>query len=494
MKENRAYQIIQWVLWGLLILSLPITSFPLIADRLGAMVSPAAIIPLVLLILAWWLPDLIQGGSLPRQSLPLLGFVAVALVSSLISLFREIPPFQDALPWRQVLEGFTTLLIGVAFFLLSSSWPRSEKSIHFTLRLLNYAGLIILVWCIIQWIVWNEYTRWPEWLRDIQKMFSSGTLYKDRITGFAYEPSWLAHQLNMIFIPFWLASTVKGFTVHRRKFLGISLENFLLVGGVILLYLSKSRLGLLAFLLCVSYLLLRLSIKIVRILQARFKTRAAKQWTAITFYLGLVVLSVLLLLGTGVYLSKADPRMSELFDFETLRNRPFLEYAEKLAFSARIVYWQAGWNVFGENPFLGVGLGNAGFYFYDKLDPAAWEYFEIRDVMYDLASPPNIKSLWVRLFAETGFIGSAFFIVWLGLILLSGISLLRQSKKYMQVTGMAVILTLLGLLVEGFSVDTFALPYFWITFGLGVAVFRHQEQAEPEVPVVPSVIEPISQG
>ena len=471
-RETRPYQILQSILWGLLILSLPITSFPPIADRLGAMVSPAALIPLAALGLIWWVPYMVRKGTLPRQSLPLLGFAAAALVSSLLSFFSEIPPFQDALPWRQVFEGAATLLIGVAFFLLSASWPGTEKRIRLTLRLLNLGGVILLVWCFIQWAAWAQYTHWPPWLRFIQNLFSSGTLFRGRITGFAYEPSWLSNQLNMIYLPFWLAATLRGFTVHPRKILGISLENVLLAGGVVLLYMSKSRLGLLAFLLCIGFVLLGLSTKVVAWLRSRSKTQAAKSRVGILFYLGLFVLGIVMLFGTGVYLSKADPRMRELFDIQTLREKSFLEYAEQLAFSARIVYWKAGWEIFGEKPVLGVGLGNAGFYFYDKLDPYAWELIEVRSVMYNLASPPNIKSLWMRLLAETGMVGFAFFSAWLGLILLTALSLWRRTQPLAQVVGLGAVLTLLALLIEGFSLDTFALPYFWLSFGLAVAISR----------------------
>jgi len=38
--------------------------------------------------------------------------------------------------------------------------------------------------------------------------------------------------------------------------------------------------------------------------------------------------------------------------------------------------------------------------------------------------------------------------------------------------GLTGQITIIGLIVEGFSLDTFALPYYWMTLGLVVAVFR----------------------
>lgn len=483
MRKHRVFQFIKQALWELIFLLLPFTSLPLLARRLGSMVGPASLIPLVLLALIWWLPALYRRGGIPRQSLPLFAFLALALFSIAVSFFREIPPFQSAQPWRQAAEGAATLLLGMSFYLLAASWPADEDQTVFTLRMLNYAGLILLGWALVQEMTFLQQGRYTPLLRGIQALFSTGGLYRGRVTAFAFEPSWLSHQLNMIFLPFWLSSTVQGCTAHRRKLLGISMENLLLAGGVISLYLSKARLGLLAFLLCVALLLFLFSLRIVRRLQARFSSPAARRWTAAVFYLSLAVLGIVLLAGTGVYLSKTDPRMADLFDFSTLRNKNFLDYAENLSFAARIVYWQAGWNVFNQHPLLGVGLGNDGFFFYDHLDPSAWEFMEVHTVMYNFASPPNVKNLWVRLLAETGLAGFALFAAWLLVILATGITLLKRPGRFARVAGLAVVLTLTGLLVEGFSVDTFALPYFWITFGLGTAIYAHGrstiEQAEP---------------
>jgi O-antigen ligase len=470
--NNRVYHAIQWVLWGLMILSLPITSFPPVARVLGATVSPAAIIPFALLALVWWLPALLRRAALPGQSLPLLAFMGVALLSCLAALFRDIPPFYDIQPWREMLQAFATLLIGVAFYLLAAVWPNNEKRLSFTLCMLNYTGLILLGWCLVQWIYGQPGSRWPGWINPIQLLFSTVDLYKGRVTGFAFEPSWLSHQVNMLFLPFWLSASVMGYTAHKRKLAGISMENFMLAAGVVLLYLSKSRLGLLAFLLCVFFLLILLSVRLVRRWQSRFASRAARLRVVFFFYGGLLLLAVLLLVGTGVYLSKTDPRMADLFDIQTLRERGFLQYAENLAFAARIVYWQAGWDVFNQYPLLGVGLGNAGFYFHDSLDPAAWEFMEVRAVMYEQGAVPNVKSLWVRLLAETGLVGFGVFAAWLVVMAATGVTLLKRSGKPARLAGLAVILTLIGLLVEGFSVDTFALPYYWITLGLGTAVYH----------------------
>ena len=413
-----------------------------------------------------------KRGKLPLQSLPLLAFGLFAILTSLLSFFVQIPAFQTAVVWRQVREGLVTLMIGLAFFVISASWPTTEDRLQRTLRWINWSGLVIIIWATIQGISWEMFTHWPDWIRSIQKLISAGTLFRGRVVGFTFEPSWLAHQLNMLYLPLWMAASFLRKTVHRKNFLGFSLENLLLAGGIVMLYISKSRLGLLAFLLCVAFLLFELSLKIVGWLRGKVTRESAKRWVTILFYVGLLLLTIAMLVGTGFYLSKADPRMRQFFDLETLREKSFLEYAEQLAFSARIVYWQAGWDIFGERPILGVGLGNAGYYFYDKLNPYAWELIEVRNYIYHFPSPPNIKSLWMRLLAETGIIGFLLWISWLFLIVLTAIALRKQAESTSRLLGLAGILATLALALDGFSLDTFALPYYWVTFGLVTAAYH----------------------
>jgi len=137
MNQSRAYEVIQWVLWGLLVISLPITSFPLVTRIAGGtMVGPAALLPLLALVLVWWIPYILRRGILPGQSLPLLAFTAIALLSSLVSLFLYLPPFQGSLVWRQLMEGLGTLMIGIMFFLVSASWPVTD------LRIGSFTGIL----------------------------------------------------------------------------------------------------------------------------------------------------------------------------------------------------------------------------------------------------------------------------------------------------------------------------------------------------------------
>ena len=97
---------------------------------------------------------------------------------------------------------------------------------------------------------------------------------------------------------------------------------------------------------------------------------------------------------------------------------------------------------------------------------------EVNQILYHENSLPNTKALWVRLLAETGLVGLAFFAAWLFLQWANGDELGRSTAPLKRMLGLAGQLVVLGLLVEGFSVDSFALPYFWFTLGLSAAAWR----------------------
>lgn len=480
MSTKNWYLSLQYILWGSVGLLLPLTSFPLIAQRFNIhSVAPAAALPLVGLLLVWYLPHLVSpDGHLPSQTIPLLVFAGIAVLSSLFAFLIPFPPFRSANVWNNIREGLLTLGVGGAFYVLTATWINSSKRLMFVLRVIHIGGIVIILWSFWQAVTWYTRQGYPIWMFVLQSyLTSNGRLFDQRVTGLAFEPSWLAHQLNLLYLPLWLATTLQRTTVFRFRVLGLSLENLCLLGGGAVLFLSFSRVGWLAFLCTLAYLILRANLTLIRWsrdqIQKHLHLNLARWIMERAIPLGLAFVLVAayagLFLGAGFVLSRLDPRMRDLFRFEFVRTEGVVGYANRLVFAERLVYWQTGYRIFADYPWLGVGLGNAGYFFPQKMVTFGWALTEVQDLIFRKSFIPNTKSLWVRLLTETGVIGFVTFLTWLYVIWVTARSLGRAPDLHQRTLGWAAMLGLIALVIEGFSVDTFALPYFWTLFGLATA-------------------------
>ena len=480
---RRLFGSTQEIAWAAVILLLPITSLPLLSKLAGnTMVAPASIIPLMWLVLTWFIFYLVKRGVVPRESIPFFFFVSVAIVASAFAFYLNIPPFKGRSIISEEAKSLLTLAIGAAFYLVTASWlSQSRSRLLLTLKLINISGLIILLWALIQAVyIFLFKGQYPAVLMNFQRLISIRDLFTTRVTSFAFEPSWLAQQLNLLFLPFWLAATINGWSAFRFRLWKISLENILLAVGAVVLFVS-SRVGTLSFLLILAFLSIYFNIYLARRLQKwnmRFFTKrslsvqkAANALLPVAIllaFLGIYVLGAI----TLVYgLSHLDWRLARFFQVSSLEQFKFLSsniyiLFNYLAFAERYVYWVAGWNVFNLYPLLGVGLGNAGFYFQHALPPYSWNLPEVMQVYFREATLPNIKSLWVRLLAETGIVGLSSFIAWCIVMVKSAWSMRSNTPLLFKVIGWGGLFVLIAFITEGFSTDTFALPYLWISLGI----------------------------
>jgi O-antigen ligase len=473
-------RVVSWLVGiaaGAMAFLLPVTSFPLVARLSGSsMVAPLSLLPLAALVVLWMVPYAWKGGGFPKQVRIFLVFVLAALVSSAAAFFIAFPAYKGASVPDSTLKALATLAVGGGFYIAAAAWAQTPERLRFVLRWVNWGGVAMLAWSFFQAGIWYRLQTNPDWLFAVQGQISTSLLlYGQRVTGLAYEPSWLAHQLNMLYLPLWLASSITGFTAHRFRAGPLHFEHLLLAGGVAVLVLTISRIGLLTFLLMMAFALLLANIALVRWLQRRaarrfhaepLRERAARRWTALASVAILAVVYAGLAAGAAYGISRYDKRMQRLFDLSTLREQSFMHYANQLVFAERVVFWQAGWEVFNDYPLLGVGLGNSGYFFPEKLSAFSFALTEVQTLIYRQAQLPNIKSLWVRLLAETGVVGFLLMLCWGYVLWKSARFLQGRRDRLFRMAGLAGAFAIIGFVVEGFSLDTFALPYQWVTFGI----------------------------
>lgn len=458
-----------WV-WAGFFLLLPVTSMPAVIRlvKSDVVAAPSGVL-LAVILLGWCLPLLLTGTSVSRNTIPLLVFLLAAILCTLLAFFCQIPDYKGRDQVSGSLAAILTLLVGFGFFFAVMLRSREINAAETALRLINISGAVVIFWTLLQAFYWFTDHRYPEWMQSIQFFFSAGSLYRQRFVGFTLEPSWLAHQLNLLYLPWWFAATVERASVHRRKFGNLTVENILFVFGVLILFLTLSRIGLAAFSLTVFYWLVTRG---YRILEKKYslnqKSILARIWA---ISLMLLFFALILLLAVWL-LTKLDFRMAGLFSVRLAgREHPFMVLAEELGMASRFVYWDAGWRIFNKFPFWGVGLGNAGAFIPQNLNSFALQLEEVRRLLFRSEIILNIKSLWIRLLAETGLSGFSLFLGWL--LSTFGIAQLQMKKtsNLRRASGLMGVLVLIAFGMEGFSVDTFALPYFWVSLGImsGVA-------------------------
>ena len=474
------------LLWAVALLGLPLTSFPLITRLSGSTVAPFSAIPCLLLALLWLLPYLFRRGKLPAETVPYLVFCLYCSGLAAFSFFDLGSTFRERGQLGQTLRTFVPFSLGLVFFLLAAAWPRDARGLRRSLQLIHLGGAGLLVWCAAQWwVIFRLNNQYPPVMDALLSLLATQFRMEvnPRLSGLAWEPSWLAHQLNMLYLPLWLAASYQRRSVFPRLW-KISLENLLLGLGLLVFYYSTPRIGGLACLLMLLFLFLKFNLAIYRWiaqrLARRFPSPGLQRPFRIASALGLTLLSLGLYAAFGAGLvsiaSQRDPRIQKIAQtaFEPTEIRTLLAFNQnslfligrRFAFLERTVYWMTGWHIFNDHPILGVGLGNAGYYFTSEMPAAGWSSTEVRNILYEIDGLPNIKSMWFRLLAETGLTGFALFVTWLLVLWNSAQSGLKSPDGALQTLALAGQLALLAYVFEGFSVDTFGLPYLFFMAGL----------------------------
>lgn len=466
--------------WAVFIFLLPFTSMPFIVRLVHSDVvaAPSALI-LLILVFGWAVPRIILRTRIPDTIRPFIFFVLIAALCTLISFFYQIPYFKGKDVFSPSISAFLTLLIGFSFCLVSALWNSDSQKMKRTLQIINVSGAVVVLWTLMQAFFWYKDQRYPEWMREIQFTLSVGSLYRQRFVGFTLEPSWLAHQMNLLYLPWWFAASVTGYSAFSRKWKGLTVERFLFFFGALVLFLTLSRVGLVAFLLTIIFFALRLAHSGTERLILKIETNresgsfSKKHRRFLSIFAFLFVLIVVAALGFFVLylLTKLDYRMANLFNLNWRgRSDPIFYLSEQLSLAARFVYWDAGWQIFDWFPLFGVGLGHAGFYMPDALTAYAYRLVEVRELLYRSDILMNIKSIWIRILAETGIVGFTFFFLWILKTFWSAYRCTLNTALLRKTVGWMGCFSIIAFLLEGFSLDTFALPYFWFTMGMTASV------------------------
>jgi O-antigen ligase len=487
---------------ALFFLFLPVTSFPYLPEQLGGrtLVRPLSIYPLLVLLLLVTLPRLWRR-PLPRTYLPLLAFVAIAMLSSIVAFASGLDVYRGVSLAARFFRNLVTLGLGVSFYLTISLLPETWDDLRFCLRWL-YAGFALaLLWGTFQIPYVLHYS--PTYFRiadAIQGLVSSRKLFTTRISGMTYEPKWFAEQISFLLMPWLFGSILLKRSLFRwrlprpRRLSWVTVEWILLIWASVVLLFTFSRTGMfiLAVLIFLGFWLYRLEarpraraeqeaeaglpsqVDPVRpgetvegnIPLARpARTRPRRKLLLETLAILVVILGVFFVVGSQ------NPYFSRLWRYWTegskQRSRTYLEF---IAFEQRFVYWTTALRTYDQQPLLGVGLGNYAFYFVDNLPDQPYDVQKeiMRQITPGVGRDRLItpKNLYARLIAETGLAGTAAFTAFLLAITGCLMYLWFSPCAEQHFWALGGVLALLVFAIVVFSFDSFALPNMWVVFGL----------------------------
>jgi hypothetical protein len=464
-----------WVTWVILLLSLPVTSFPFFPalEATGeTLVRPLAFYPLIVLIVIDLLPHVVRGGRWPRVLLPLGVFLAAAALSTAMNLLWPEMSLRGQTPASRALRAGATLAAGVAFYLVAVRMAGREGGLAGSARWMTLGLAVATAWGLLQGsrLIWN----WPHYapLNAIQRLFSVRDMHRYRVTGFSYEPSWFADQLVGLAIPFLIAAPLAGFHLIGRGRKGRALEYALIAAEIVALLLTYSRGGVSSLIVSSAFVALVLGVARWRRSRSRLAGQASPGGGArrAALRVALAVAGVgLAVLGAASLVSRSD--YFTLLWTRLWRIRNPTAYLVSVGAGTRLALMQASWDTFLERPWIGVGLGQSGFFILDRLP--AWSYDQVKEVALLYAPTsialPNPKNLWARLLSETGLAGSVPFAAFIVLLGAASVSLARRPEPLARYIGFAGCMSWAAALLAGFSLDSFALPTMWISMGIVTA-------------------------
>ena len=454
------------ILWAVTLLALPVTSFRYFPAGDATYVRPLSFYPLALLLLVLLVQLIRRRTAFPWTGTwtPFAGLLLATVATSLAGVLIAPVPLRGQDVVGRELRAWVTLAMGAGFFVGAAWMNRSLEDLRFSLKWL-FAGFVLdILWSGVQGATFYLHLLPKPLVTQWQRAFSMRELIRtNRVSGMAYEPSWLAGEISTVYLPWLFAWLLTRQTATRFKWL----EPVLLVcaGGLLLATFSRGGLVTVAATTVLTLLLV-----------GRRQVADAWRWfrsgfrrgSQIIWRLGIIALLVIVAAGALLFLSQKG-YIARLWSTRPDSLEQFL-----IANSAgsRAAYIVGAFGAYEEHPWTGVGLGASGFYIYNHLPD--WVLTTVPDIARQLSPDnalyPNPKNLYVRLLAETGLVGFVLFLAFQFSLLGDALLALRRGAPLMRYLGIAAVFTWLALIFYNMTQDSLAIPNLWINLGILVGL------------------------
>ena len=469
MKASRAGRFLSPVariLWGATLATIPVTSFRYFPAGEGTFVRPLAFLPLAGLLLILLVRLLRREMELPLAAslAPLAAFLLVAAVASAVGILLNPMPIRGQDAVGRMARAWITILMGLGFFAAAICMNRDESDLRFSVRWLLIGFAADILWSGVQAATFYLNILPKPLVTQWQRLFSLRELIRtNRISGMAYEPSWLAGQIATVYLPWLLAAVLTRVRVFRSRWL----EGVLLLAAALLVLATFSRGGILTA---------GISAALVIVMVGRRELRAAWKWfttrgpgiAALSMRLGVTAAMVLGIGGAGLWLAQKG-YVSRLWES---RPEDLADFLVQNSAGARGAYLVSALAIYADHPLTGVGPGASGLYMYSRMPD--WALTSVPEIARQLSPTstlfPNPKNLYVRLLAETGLLGLLTFGSFLLALLAESLRALQRGTAAWRYIGIAGLCTWLAVLLYNMTQDSFATPNLWLNLGMVVGL------------------------
>lgn len=323
--------------------------------------------------------------------------------------------------------------------------------IFFKLRsLLSVMLFVTFLFCMLEVAVGWYHVKFLSPIYDFITMIINkeetvtGVWAKNRISGFTYEPPFLAMYLIAVF-PFVLT-----YLYDNIK------KSYYILFVLILVYLCGSRT---ALIICLVQLLVFLMLLLRYVLNYKSKYKFIER-------LIVTVIIAMPFVG-GIVIDKTQHVINSLVIEGT--NKGGSNVSNVTRMSTQLTAFE----VFKQNPITGVGIGQQSYYLVKMYpDWAVKLSYELRLIYINDKDPtwPPGYSLFTRLLAETGIVGFGLFFS--AVLLLIYITFQKMVKSNQSIIFAVVFTLFVGGILNAMQFDSFRSIPFWFTVGFAIVAIQ----------------------
>ncbi len=425
------------VLLGLLILTLPYTNFPL---GVSATRSPMAILLLPLVSLVLFLGYLRRSNfKIYLRSLDFafdskMLFYYVATVIGLLILLFNGNLSKNISPITRFIQFNLYFFIQVSAYYAGKYIAKNyETKAFFNLLVISFLPSIVIG--ILQIVTANAGI-----IKDIRSLVTSTDFPVGyyRVTMLTTEPSFAAFDIAGVLLPIGLFF----FTIGKRAYGGT-----LIIVCLILLMFTQSIVGII--MLVSLFIIIMTMIKKYRLLSV-----------------SIAVLGIVLAVSVNpVSLERIGTIMLVVSEGD---------YLIEESSATRLVSYLASINVWLENPVIGVGFRNLGYYYADSIPDEFLSYPSVKDwADYYSSRFAEDNSYILGILSSSGIIGAILSYRFFSKLIRcsSSIKTVKSEERIF------LIMILLGLL-GSFAINIFGLPTYWILIGYVSGYIQIKEYAQ----------------